>query len=113
MLDASCGSKSMATINVPGDVSLLGIRFLQCTIQRIENVMLTMPATNTNNDDDCNKMNGLSLTQAIDAWKLLEQGECGPFEDHKNNPLDRCLTIGAYALYTNVIQWKAYECHLH
>lgn len=91
---------SMATPHVAGVAGLLWIYFPQCTNQQIRNVILSTAAANTNNnndDDDCNEMNGYGLIQAIDAYKLLEQGECGQFVDHVNNPLGGCEQIGAYS----------------
>jgi len=68
---------SMATPHVSGVAGLLWMYFPECTNQQIRNVLdLSSKPIIVNN---CNANTGYGLVQAMDAYAILSEGDCGGY----------------------------------
>ena len=85
---------SMATPHVSAVAGLLWMYFPECTNQQIRNVIL---ATAKKINGDCNEDTGYGFVQSIDAYKVLEEGNCGEYYNHVDNPLGGCEQVGTHS----------------
>jgi len=86
---------SMAVPHVSAVAGLLWMYFPQCTNQQIRNVLSASAKTIGN--DNCNTYTGYGLVQAIDAYKLLDKGNCGGYTNITYTK-GGCEQLGPYSL---------------
>lgn len=86
---------SMATPHVSAVAGLLWMYFPECTNQQIRNVMLA--SAKKIGDSTCNEETGYGFVQSIDAYKLLEEGNCGEYFKHTDDPLGGCEQVGTHS----------------
>ena len=91
---------SMVTPHISGVAGLIWIYFPECSNQQIRNI-LSLSSMSLSEDGQCNEYTGYGLIQAIDAYNLLSQSDCGGFA----NIIDTkggCEQLNTYSLSCSV-----------